>query len=101
MTKIEIEGKCCHGHSNHELKVNTVILIQIIKHVDALFLKVMTFFVIRFLTMFLLPLTFGIPNKRSVDRFLVKKFRGSDGLSHGRRFVLRLSTGESPLPSSS
>jgi hypothetical protein len=22
MTKIEIEGKCCHGHSNHEFKVN-------------------------------------------------------------------------------
>jgi hypothetical protein len=39
MTKIEIEKKCCHGHSNHELKVNAVILIQIIEHVDTLFLK--------------------------------------------------------------
>jgi hypothetical protein len=39
MTKIEIEGKCCHGHSNHELEVNAVILIQIIKHIDALFLR--------------------------------------------------------------
>jgi hypothetical protein len=39
MTKIEIEGKCCHGHSNHELKGNAVILIQIIKHVDALFMR--------------------------------------------------------------
>jgi hypothetical protein len=39
MTKIEIEGKCCHGHSNHELKANAVILIQIMKHVDALFLR--------------------------------------------------------------
>jgi hypothetical protein len=39
MTKIEIEGKCCHGHSNHELQVNAVIMIQIIKHVDALFLR--------------------------------------------------------------
>jgi hypothetical protein len=36
-TKIEIEGKCCHGHSNHELNVNAVIMIQTIKHVDALF----------------------------------------------------------------
>jgi hypothetical protein len=39
MTKIEIEKQCCHGHSNYELKVNAVILIQIIKHVDALFLR--------------------------------------------------------------
>jgi hypothetical protein len=39
MTKIEIEGKCCHGHSNHESKVNAVIPIQIIKHVDVLFLR--------------------------------------------------------------
>jgi hypothetical protein len=39
MTKTEIEGKYCHGHSNHELKVNTVILIQIIKHIDALVLR--------------------------------------------------------------
>jgi hypothetical protein len=37
MWKIEIEGKCYHGHSNHELKVNTVILIQIIKQIHALF----------------------------------------------------------------
>jgi hypothetical protein len=28
MTKIEIEGKCCHGDSNHELKVNTAIFVQ-------------------------------------------------------------------------
>jgi hypothetical protein len=28
MEKIEIEGKCCHGHSNHELKVSTTIFIQ-------------------------------------------------------------------------
>jgi hypothetical protein len=28
MTKIEIEGKSCHGHSNHELKVNATIFIQ-------------------------------------------------------------------------
>jgi hypothetical protein len=39
MTKIGIEGKCCHVHSNHELKINTVILVQIIKHRDALFLR--------------------------------------------------------------
>jgi hypothetical protein len=39
MTKIEIEGKCCHGHSNHELKVRAAILIRIIKHVDVLFLR--------------------------------------------------------------
>jgi hypothetical protein len=37
MTKIEVEGKCCHDHSNHELKVNAVILIQIIKRVGAFF----------------------------------------------------------------
>jgi hypothetical protein len=37
MTKIKIEGKCCHVHRNHELKVNAVILIQIIKYVDTLF----------------------------------------------------------------
>jgi hypothetical protein len=30
MTQIEIEGKFSHGHSNQELKVNAVILIQII-----------------------------------------------------------------------
>jgi hypothetical protein len=39
MTKIEIEGKCCHEHSNYELTVSAVILIQIIKHVDAFFLR--------------------------------------------------------------
>jgi hypothetical protein len=39
MMKIEIEGKYCHGHSNHELKLNNVILIQITKHVDAFFLR--------------------------------------------------------------
>jgi hypothetical protein len=39
ITKIEIDGKCCHGHSNHELKVDVDILIQIRKHVDALFLR--------------------------------------------------------------
>jgi hypothetical protein len=39
MTKIEIERKCCHGHSNHELNVNAVIVIQIIRHIDALFLR--------------------------------------------------------------
>jgi hypothetical protein len=26
--KIEIEDKCCHGHSNHELKVNATNFIQ-------------------------------------------------------------------------
>jgi hypothetical protein len=39
MTKTEIEGKCYHVHSNHELKINAAILIQIIKHVDAVFLR--------------------------------------------------------------
>jgi hypothetical protein len=39
MTKIEIDGKCRHDNSNHELKGNAVILIQIIKHVDSLFLR--------------------------------------------------------------
>jgi hypothetical protein len=39
MTKIEIEGRYCHGHSNHELKINAVILIQNMKHGDALFLR--------------------------------------------------------------
>jgi hypothetical protein len=39
MTKIEIEKKCRHGHSNHELKVNTVIPIQNIKHADSPFLR--------------------------------------------------------------
>jgi hypothetical protein len=39
MTKIEIEGKCYDGDSNHELKVNAVILIEIIKHVKSLFLR--------------------------------------------------------------
>jgi hypothetical protein len=39
LIKIEIEWKCCHGHSNHELEINAFILIQIIKHVDALFLR--------------------------------------------------------------
>jgi hypothetical protein len=39
MTKIEIEGKCCHDHSNYELKVNAIIMIQIIKYVDAIFLN--------------------------------------------------------------
>jgi hypothetical protein len=43
MTKVEIEGKCCHSHSNTELKVNVVIMIQIIKHVDALFLRAIHF----------------------------------------------------------
>jgi hypothetical protein len=39
MTKIEIEGKWSHDHSNHELKLNAVIMIQIIKHGEALFLR--------------------------------------------------------------
>jgi hypothetical protein len=39
MTKIEIEGKYGHNNSNHELKVNAVILIQIIKYLDALCLR--------------------------------------------------------------
>jgi hypothetical protein len=39
MTKTEIERKCCHGYSNHGLKVNVAILIQIIKHIDGLFLR--------------------------------------------------------------
>jgi hypothetical protein len=26
--KIEIEGKCCNGHPDHELKVNSIIFIQ-------------------------------------------------------------------------
>jgi hypothetical protein len=41
--KIEIEGKCYHNHSNHELNGNAVILIQIIKHGGALFLRIYTF----------------------------------------------------------
>jgi hypothetical protein len=28
MTKIEIEGKCCHGYSNQELMVNVTMAIQ-------------------------------------------------------------------------
>jgi hypothetical protein len=28
MTKIEIERKWCHGHLNHELKINATIFIQ-------------------------------------------------------------------------
>jgi hypothetical protein len=32
MTKIEIEGKSWYGYSNHELKLNTIILIQIMNN---------------------------------------------------------------------
>jgi hypothetical protein len=57
MTKIETEWNGYHGHSNHKLKVNTVILIQIIKHVDALFLRDIHFCeFVRIVYMFFLPL---------------------------------------------
>jgi hypothetical protein len=41
--EIEIKARC-HGYSNHEFKGNAVILVQIIKHVDALFLRDIHFF---------------------------------------------------------
>jgi hypothetical protein len=56
-TKIEIEGKWCHGHSNHETKVNAVILIQIIKYVEAFFLKDMHFLSVATDRLYVLPAT--------------------------------------------
>jgi hypothetical protein len=45
ITKIEIVGKCCRGHSNHELKQNAAILIQITKNIDALFWEIYTIWI--------------------------------------------------------
>jgi hypothetical protein len=57
MTKIKIEWKYRHGHSSHEFKINVVIMIQIIKHVDTLFLRDLHFCeLVRIVYMFFLRL---------------------------------------------
>jgi hypothetical protein len=60
--EIEIEWKCCHGNSNHELKVNAVILIQIIKQVDTLFLRNIHFFELVPIVYMFFVLLYIIPN---------------------------------------